>query len=79
MKIKFNKKPFLILTGTVVTTVNAKDGDSYENNKMFDLRIVSVFPKPQDLEFYITQNPGSQTGTLSFKGCLDHEVRGVIT
>lgn len=59
--------------GTEVITVNAKDDDSNQNNKMFVLRIVSVIPQPQDLEFYISQISGTQTGTISFKGCLDHE------
>uniref|UniRef100_G3PQP6 Cadherin domain-containing protein n=1 Tax=Gasterosteus aculeatus aculeatus TaxID=481459 RepID=G3PQP6_GASAC len=41
------------------------------NYQLFDFKIVSVHPQPSDLEFYITKR--YQTGTISFKGCLDHE------
>ncbi|XP_053173964.1 cadherin-2-like [Scomber japonicus] len=61
------------LQGTELITLQAKDDDSTTNNKMFDLKIVSVTPKPQDLEFYLKQIQGSQIGIISFKGCLDHE------
>ncbi|CAK6957487.1 cadherin-2-like [Scomber scombrus] len=61
------------LQGTELITLQAKDDDWTEDNKMFDLKIVSVTPEPQDLEFYLKQIHGSQTGTISFKGCLDHE------
>ncbi|XP_078026023.1 cadherin-like protein 26 isoform X1 [Epinephelus lanceolatus] len=57
--------------GTILTTVMAKDDDSEEDNRLFDLNIISVTPQPSDLEFYLTQN--FQTGAISFKGCLDHE------
>ncbi|XP_029012877.1 cadherin-like protein 26 isoform X2 [Betta splendens] len=59
--------------GTDVITIKATDEDDSERNHKFDLRIVSITPKPQDLEFYLTQAPGSQFGRISFKGCLDHE------
>ncbi|KAM9751919.1 cadherin-like protein 26 [Menidia menidia] len=59
------------LQGSVLTTVKATDIDSGEKNKDFSLRIVGVSPKPQDLEFNIMQR--SETGAISFKGCLDHE------
>ncbi|XP_049436322.1 cadherin-13-like isoform X4 [Epinephelus fuscoguttatus] len=57
--------------GTILTTVMAKDDDSEEDNRLFDLNIISVTPQPSDLEFYLTQN--FQIGAISFKGCLDHE------
>lgn len=57
--------------GTEVITVMALDKDTTERFKTFDLQIVSVTPKPSDLEFYLTQK--GDTGAISFKGCLDHE------
>ncbi|XP_078144473.1 cadherin-like protein 26 [Centroberyx gerrardi] len=58
--------------GTFLLTVKATDGDnSATNNGTFDLRIVSVTPKPSDVEFSIKQN--DETGTIEFKGCLDYE------
>lgn len=68
----------LILTGTDLVIIGASDADTNENNGKFDFRIVSVTPKPYELDFYLNQNPGTRTGTISFKGCLDHEVRGLI-
>ncbi|XP_068997580.1 cadherin-like protein 26 isoform X1 [Embiotoca jacksoni] len=64
------------LQGTVVMTMRATDDDRNEDNNSFDLRIVSVTPEPHGLEFYITQLPGTGTGfgTISFYGCLDHEI-----
>lgn len=44
-----------------------------ENNNKFDLKMISVTPKPQDLEFYLEQK--GELGMISFKGCLDHKVR----
>ncbi|XP_054464733.1 cadherin-like protein 26 [Anoplopoma fimbria] len=74
------------LQGTGITTVNANDDDRTEKFKLFDLKIVSVSPQPSDLEFYITQAPrtgrntqASRTGTISFRGCLDHEVKDKYT
>ncbi|KAM7405019.1 hypothetical protein PAMP_012310 [Pampus punctatissimus] len=58
------------LQGMEVIVVKAKDEDSQKNG-MFDLQIVSVTPKPQDLEFVLTQI--HETGSISFKGCLEHE------
>lgn len=57
-------------------TVKASDVDSEKKNNVFDLKIVSVTPKPHEMEFYLNQIDG--IGTISFKGCLDHEVRGLI-
>ncbi|XP_071332827.1 cadherin-like protein 26 [Trachinotus anak] len=62
----------LTLQGTDVITVRATDEDS-GNNKIFDLQIISISPKSDDVEFYLTQISGTQTGTISFKGCLDYE------
>lgn len=62
-----------MLTGTIVTTLVACDKDAEGRNNQFDMRIVSVTPEPQDLEFYLEQR--GEIGTISFKGCLDHEVR----
>ncbi|KAK2851634.1 hypothetical protein Q5P01_007910 [Channa striata] len=61
------------IQGTDVVTLKATDDDSDESNQKFDLRIVSVTPQPRDLEFYLTSLSGGQVGTISFKGCLDHE------
>lgn len=63
-----------MLTGTTVITLAAFDKDAEGRNNQFDMRIVSVTPELQDLEFYFEQR--GEIGTLSFKGCLDHEVRG---
>lgn len=65
-----------MLTGTVLCTVQASDRDSEESNRLFDLQIVSVSPQPKELEFYLKQI--DTVGTISFKGCLDREVRGLI-
>lgn len=51
--------------------VTDRDSDTDNNNK-FDLKLISVTPTPQDLEFYLEQR--GKLGILSFKGCLDHEV-----
>ncbi|KAL3064540.1 hypothetical protein OYC64_000738 [Pagothenia borchgrevinki] len=57
--------------GTEFITIKANDDDSTENNRLFDLKIISVIPDPFDLEFYLKQF--ESTATVSFKGCLDHE------
>ncbi|TDH10364.1 hypothetical protein EPR50_G00074270 [Perca flavescens] len=58
--------------GTAVITVEASDVDTKENNRLFDFKIVSDPPPyDHDLEFYLTQV--SETATISFKGCLNHE------
>lgn len=59
-----------------MNAVKARDVDGEKKNNIFDLKIVSVTPKPHDLEFYLNQI--DRIGTISFKGCLDHEVRGLI-
>ena len=66
----------MILPGTEFITIKANDDDSTENNRLFDLKIISVIPDPFDLEFYLKQF--ESTATVSFKGCLDHEVRKLI-
>ncbi|XP_061591780.1 cadherin-like protein 26 isoform X2 [Cololabis saira] len=74
---KFSKEIYRVfieesaLQGTVVVTFTATDDDSSKDNKDFTFHIISVTPTQQDLEFYVSQNSG--VGTLSFKGCLDHE------
>ncbi|KAM8864390.1 cadherin-like protein 26 isoform 2-T2 [Spinachia spinachia] len=57
--------------GQQLITLMVTDKDRSEQYQLFDLKIVSVHPEPSDLEFYITRR--RQTGTISFKGCLDHE------
>uniref|UniRef100_A0AAQ5XIX5 Cadherin domain-containing protein n=1 Tax=Amphiprion ocellaris TaxID=80972 RepID=A0AAQ5XIX5_AMPOC len=61
------------LQDTDVITIKATDDDSTKEYKNIKYRIVSVAPESQDLQFYITQGFETQTGTISFKGCLDHE------
>uniref|UniRef100_A0A8P4G384 Cadherin domain-containing protein n=1 Tax=Dicentrarchus labrax TaxID=13489 RepID=A0A8P4G384_DICLA len=61
------------LQGTEVITIRASDDDTSKNNGIFNFKIVSVTPKPHELEFYLTQNNATRTATISFKGCLDHE------
>ncbi|XP_034151609.1 cadherin-2 isoform X2 [Esox lucius] len=58
--------------GEVLTVVRATDEDRKDtNNGTFDLKIVSINPKPpEDLEFFLEQQ--DTTGTIKFKGCLDH-------
>ncbi|XP_029361392.1 B-cadherin-like [Echeneis naucrates] len=60
------------LQGTVLTTIRATDLDS-GNNQIFTFRLVSFSPKSDELEFFLTQDSQSGTGTISFKGCLNHE------
>lgn len=62
----------MIGTNIVTLMVSDKDAETNNNNK-FDMRMVSVTPKPQDLEFYLEQR--GEIGIISFKGCLDHGVR----
>ncbi|KAI5612091.1 cadherin-like protein 26 isoform X1 [Silurus asotus] len=58
--------------GKLVTTVFATDGDDESTpNGTFDFRLVSVTPKTDNVEFYMTQN--HYTGHVFFKGCLDYE------
>lgn len=60
-----------------MTAVMATDKDqSKTNNGTFDLKIVSITPTPPDnLEFFLEQS--GPTGIIKFKGCLEHDVRGV--
>ncbi|XP_034393782.1 cadherin-13-like [Cyclopterus lumpus] len=57
--------------GTEEIKIMATDKDKSKKFNSFDLQIVSVHPEPFDLEFDLTQH--FQIGTISFKGCLDHE------
>ncbi|XP_056280107.1 cadherin-2A-like, partial [Pseudoliparis swirei] len=59
------------LQGIEEIKIMATDKDRSKKFNTFDLRIVSVHPKPFDLEFFLIQHV--QIGTISFKGCLDHE------
>ena len=73
---KSKPKTFLlILIGFTLTTVRATDPDTYKRDGKFDLKIISVSPEPHDLEFTLEQIKDTEIGTISFKGCLDHEVR----
>lgn len=67
----------LILTGTEVGRIQATDQDISEIYHTVDLNIVSVEPKPKDLEFYFKEIDETGIGVISFKGCLDHEVREI--
>ncbi|KAL7859579.1 hypothetical protein SRHO_G00147260 [Serrasalmus rhombeus] len=58
--------------GTDLVTVQALDlDDSSTGNGLFTFTILSVSPEPTNLEFFIKQQ--SQTGWISFRGCLDYE------
>ncbi|KAM4610050.1 cadherin-like protein 26 isoform 2-T2 [Polymixia lowei] len=58
--------------GIFLAGVKAIDKDSSRtNNGTFDFTIVSVTPKPTDLEFYLKQN--DDIATIGFKGCLDYK------
>ncbi|XP_068454267.1 cadherin-like protein 26 [Clinocottus analis] len=57
--------------GTEEIKILARDKDRSKKFNSFDLKIVSVHPEPSDLEFFLIQH--FETGTISFKGCLDHE------
>ncbi|XP_066529137.1 cadherin-like protein 26 isoform X2 [Hoplias malabaricus] len=58
--------------GSTVLTVMATDkDDSQTPNGTFGFRIVSVTPKKDNVEFYLTSS--STVGVISFKGCLDYE------
>lgn len=61
---------FIVLfTGFDLIRLQVTDVDRSEENNNFTLRIVSVDPKPHDLEFYL-----KEVRTIGFKGCLDYEV-----
>ncbi|XP_027014954.2 cadherin-like protein 26 [Tachysurus fulvidraco] len=58
--------------GKLILTVFASDDDDAStNNGTFEIRLVSVTPKTDNVEFYIKQN--ADTGSIYFKGCLDYE------
>nr|XP_033484428.1 cadherin-2-like [Epinephelus lanceolatus] len=61
----------LISQGAAIITITASDDDTDESNRLFDLKIISVTPRPSEMEFYLTQE--IHTGTISFKGCLDRQ------
>ncbi|KAM4736722.1 cadherin-like protein 26 [Anableps anableps] len=61
------------LQGTELINVTATDHDSTEENRKFSFSIESVKPTPQNFEFIMNEVPDSGNGTISFKGCLDHE------
>lgn len=62
-----------ISTGKSVMTVFASDNDDVSTpNGTFNFRLISVTPKTDNVEFYMTQN--HNTGGIYFKGCLDYEV-----
>lgn len=67
----------MILTGTEVGRIQATDQDISEIYHTVDLKIVSVEPKPKNLEFYFKEINKTGIGVISFKGCLDHEVREI--
>ncbi|XP_024147802.1 cadherin-like protein 26 [Oryzias melastigma] len=56
------------LQGFDLIRLQVTDADRSEENNNFTLRIVSVDPKPHDLEFYL-----KEVRTIGFKGCLDYE------
>ncbi|KAM9361771.1 cadherin-like protein 26 [Symphorus nematophorus] len=62
--------------GTHIMTVVAYDRDEKGTpNSTFHYEIKSVSPNPPDTEFFIDE----ELGTISFKGCLDHEVADTFT
>lgn len=65
MAIKYTSFP----TGSRLLTVVAYDRDLQGTpNSTFHYEIKSVSPNPPDTEFTI-----NESGTISFKGCLDNE------
>lgn len=54
--------------------VSDNDAETNNNNK-FNIKMVSVTPESQDLEFYLEQR--GDIGMISFKGCLDNKVRSL--
>nr|XP_046254065.1 cadherin-like protein 26 [Scatophagus argus] len=76
-KFDFEKREIRIeeatVQGTDLILIKASDGDASLENSELDLKIVSVTPTPHDLEFYLVQTPGTQSGIISFKGCLEYE------
>lgn len=65
--------------GEPLVTLLATDSDqSGTANAQFTLRIVSVSPSASSADFFFQQRKGEQTGTISFKGYLDYEVKKYI-
>uniref|UniRef100_A0A4W4DS53 Cadherin domain-containing protein n=1 Tax=Electrophorus electricus TaxID=8005 RepID=A0A4W4DS53_ELEEL len=61
-------------TGEKVITVMATDNDdSTTPNGTFSLKIKSVTPKTDNVEFFIEQVENTNTGTIYFRGCLEYE------
>uniref|UniRef100_UPI0037E90618 cadherin-like protein 26 isoform X2 n=1 Tax=Semicossyphus pulcher TaxID=241346 RepID=UPI0037E90618 len=58
--------------GQAVTIVQAIDVDSGDDGQ-FDLKIKSVIPRHDDVQFYLQEVAHTNTGTISFKGCLEHK------
>ncbi|XP_060898385.1 cadherin-like protein 26 isoform X2 [Labrus mixtus] len=59
--------------GSDLLSISAYDLDqSGTPNSTIDYKIKSVSPYISDTEFFI-----NKSGTISFKGCLDHEAKGV--
>lgn len=75
--VQNNVSIHFFLTGTDLITIQASDKDSYYQYKQIQLKIVSINPKPHDLEFDLKSRSDGAIGVISFKGCLDHEVRGL--
>ncbi|XP_026884679.2 cadherin-like protein 26 [Electrophorus electricus] len=61
--------------GEKVITVMATDNDdSTTPNGTFSLKIKSVTPKTDNVEFFIEQVENTNTGTIYFRGCLEYEM-----
>lgn len=63
------------LTGTELINVTATDNDIRGEHNKFFFSIDSVTPEPDDMEFFINKEPYFDSGTISFKGCLNRKVR----
>ncbi|XP_034550695.1 cadherin-4-like [Notolabrus celidotus] len=63
--------PESTLQGREVTTIQAPDVDTGDDGRV-NYAMVSVTPKHDNVEFYLTQADISQTGVISFKGCLEY-------
>lgn len=62
-----------LFAGSFVVGVLAIDNDAPGTlNSTIDYKILSVTPKTINAEFYL-----QESGTISFKGCLDYEVRHI--
>lgn len=59
--------------GSDLVTVLADDRDMRGSpNSTFHYELKSVSPKTENAQFFIDKD----NGTISFKGCLDHEASG---